>query len=209
MLLGKRFSFSWRCVMPRAIAFPIRLLIIERHQAGHSLSAIAQELQLSYRTVRTFWQGYCANGDAGLQNNYADCGPSSRAFPHDLQRAAISLKTDHRRWGAGLIQLQLRKLFPDQRLPSWRTLQRWWQQDGVQIQRRRAPPAARGRGQQPHQVWQLDAKERIRLEDGSLNSVASVVNEASGALLAARPFPPGLLVAGAAECGASLLAPGL
>jgi transposase len=195
--------------MPRAIPFPIRLDIIERHLAGQSLAAIAQELQLSYRTVRTFWRRYCDSGNAALQPNYARCGPTTRAFPHNLQHAARTLKTDHPRWGAGLIQLQLRKLFPSQTLPSWRTLQRWWQQDGLQPERRRAPPVARGRGQQPHEVWELDAKERIRLQDGSWSSVVSVVDEASGALLSARPFPPALLVAVAPHERAGLLAPGL
>jgi len=195
--------------MPRAIPYPIRQDIIQRHQAGHSLAAIAQELQLSYRTVRTFWRRYCASGDAGLQPSYARCGPQQRAFPPNLQHAARTFKRDHPRWGAGLIQLQLRKQFPSQPLPSWRTLQRWWQQDGLQPARRRAPPVARMRGQQPHEVWELDAKERIRLQDGSWSSVVSVVDEASGALLAARPFPPALLDPAASHGCADVVAPGI
>ena len=193
--------------MPRAIPYPIRQDIIQRHQAGQPLSAIAHELQLSYRTVRTFWQRYCANGDAGLQISYVHCGPAQRTFPRVLQDAASTLKRDHPRWGAGLIQLQLREQFPSQPLPSWRTLQRWWQQAGLQPARRRVPPPRRTRGHQPHEVWELDAKERIRLQDGSWSCVLSVVDEASGALLDARPFPPALLDTGASEQRPSLHAP--
>ena len=185
--------------MPRAIAYPIRQDIIQRHQAGQSLSAIAHELLVSYRSVRAFWQRYRSSADAGLQTHYLHCGPSQRSFPSLLYQAASSLKRDHPRWGAGLIQLQLRKQFPSQPLPSWRTLQRWWQQDGLSAARPRLPVPRRTRGGQPHEVWELDAKERIRLQDGSWSCVLSVVDEASGALLDATPFPPALLDAGASE----------
>jgi hypothetical protein len=46
--------------MPRAIPYPIGLDIVERHQDGHSLAAIAHDLQLSYRSVRTPWRNTCA-----------------------------------------------------------------------------------------------------------------------------------------------------
>lgn len=193
--------------MPRAIPYPIRQDIIERHQTGQSLSSIAQELHLSYRTVRTFWQRYCSCADAGLLNHYSECGPSQRTFPSIVQEAASTLKREHPRWGAGLIQLQLRKQFGAQPLPAWRTLQRWWQQAGLQRARGRLPPARRSRGQVPHQVWELDAKERIHLQEGSWSCVLCAVDEASGALLDARPFPPALLDPGASEQRASLPAP--
>lgn len=195
--------------MPQAIPYPIRQDIIERHQAGQPLSAIAQELQVSYRTVRALWQRYCAQGAAGLQTHYTHCGPTQRTFPHVLQEAASALKREHPRWGAGLIELQLREQFPAQPLPSWRTLQRWWQQAGLQPARRRVPAPRRSRGEQPHEVWELDAKERIRLQDGSWSCVLSVVDEASGALLAATAFPPALLDASVAGHRPSLDAPGV
>jgi len=195
--------------MPRAIAYPIRQTIIQRHQAGQPLASIAKELQLSYRTVRSLWHRYCAAGENALVPNYDQCGSQQRRFPIAVQSAAETLKHQHPSWGAGLIQLQLRKQFPSQPLPSWRTLQRWWQQAGLQPARRRAPPMHRQRGQQPHEVWELDAKERIRLQDGSWSSVVSLVDEASGALLSARAFPPRQLVAGACQCCAGLDAPGV
>lgn len=195
--------------MPRAIPYPIRQEIIQRHQAGQPLRAIAQALQVSYRSVRTFWQRYCATGAAGLQTAYSQCGSSHPGFAQPVQEAALTLKRQHPSWGAGLIHLQLRKLFPAHRLPSWRTLQRWWQHAGLQAPRHRVPPPQRTRGSHPHAVWELDAKERIQLQDGSWSCVVSVVDEASGALLGATAFPPALLDAGAAELCASLDAPAL
>jgi transposase len=190
--------------MPRAIPFAIRQTIIEHHQAGQPLAAIAQEFQLSYRAVRTLWYRYRTDGDAGLQTNYAHCGSAQHHFSTSLQELACSLKRAHPRWGAGLIHVQLHKQFPAQTLPSWRTLQRWWRQAGLQSPRRRAPSVQRTRGQHPHDVWELDAKERIRLQDGSWSCVLSVVDEASGALLAATPFPPALLDAGTCHRRAGL-----
>jgi Helix-turn-helix domain len=195
--------------MPRAIPFAIRQTIIERRQTGHTLAAIAQEFQLSYRAVRTVWYRYRNDGDAGLQTNYAHCGAAQHRFPASLQEFACSLKRAHPRWGAGLIHLQLQKQFPAQPLPSWRTLQRWWRQAGLQSPRRRAASTQRTRGQQPHEVWELDAKERIHLQDGSWSCVLSVVDEASGALLAATTFPPTLLDPRTRHRRASLDAPGI
>jgi hypothetical protein len=61
----------------------------------------------------------------------------------------------------------------------------------------------RQRGQEPHEVWEVDAKERLLLADGSGTSVLTVTDEASGALLGATPFPPVSLESGAADRGAA------
>ena len=46
------------------------------------------------------------------------------------------------------------------------------------------------RGQKVHQVWAVDAKERMRLVDGSDACWLVVTDEASGAILQAEHFPP-------------------
>jgi hypothetical protein len=60
----------------------------------------------------------------------------------------------------------------------------------------------RQRGKEPHAVWEIDAKERLQLGDGSASSVLSVTDEASGALLGATPFPPLSLEPGGGDGGA-------
>jgi hypothetical protein len=52
------------------------------------------------------------------------------------------------------------------------------------------------RGKVPHEVWAVDAKEQIRLGDGSLVSWLTVTDEGSGAILKAELFPPRTLDAG-------------
>jgi hypothetical protein len=41
-----------------------------------------------------------------------------------------------------------------------------------------------------HQVWAVDAKEQMRLKDGSAASWLVVTDEGSGAILDAQAFPP-------------------
>lgn len=54
---------------------------------------------------------------------------------------------------------------------------------------RRAPP--RPRATVPHQIWQLDAKEQVRLADGSRVCWLLATDEASGATLEPEVFPLG------------------
>jgi hypothetical protein len=61
---------------------------------------------------------------------------------------------------------------------------------GVNTAHKRHAQTFHGRGKVPHAVWEMDAKEGIQLGDASASSVVSVVDEASGAALAAQPFPP-------------------
>jgi hypothetical protein len=45
------------------------------------------------------------------------------------------------------------------------------------------------RAQEPHEVWQMDAVERLRLADGSGACWLRLTDECSGAILATQPFP--------------------
>jgi hypothetical protein len=51
------------------------------------------------------------------------------------------------------------------------------------------PPAQRPR--LAHDEWQVDAKERIALEDGSEGCYLNITDTKSNALLKAKAFPPG------------------
>jgi transposase len=192
--------------MPRALSFPYREEIVRRHQAGEPLSTVAQSLHVPYATAKKWWGRYRAHGEAGLQSGYPDCGPQGARTAPAVQQAALALRQEHPTWGAGLIRLQLLAQFPTATLPRERTLQRWFRAAGLQPPRAKRPPIARHRGQQPHAVWEVDAKERMRLRDGSGTSVLSVTDEATGAVLGLVPFPPVSLEPGAPGGGAAGLA---
>ena len=183
--------------MPLAIAKPVREELVRRRLQGESLTAIAADLSLKYRTVRGLWQRYRRQGEQALEPDYGRCGRRGPRFAPPLCEAALALRREHPRWGAGLICLQLREQFPDQEMPSERTVNRWLRQAGLQPLRGKRPQTAQcRRGQKPHEVWQMDAKECIRLGDGQVCSQLSVVDEASGAAVGAIAFPPAVLEPG-------------
>ena len=107
-----------------------------------------------------------------------------------MQETALALKREHPRWGAGLIRVELEQQFPQVALPSVRSLQRWFAEALLQPPRRKRPACVSRRAHQVHEVWQLDAKERMRLADGTGTCVLNISDEASGALLGALVFPP-------------------
>jgi transposase len=187
--------------MPQALPFAIREQIVKRRQAGQTCAQIAIELKVKKRTVEHICNRYRTRGEEGLSTNYSHCGPQQIAFETDIHQAALQMRREHPRWGGGLIRLQLNEPFAQRTLPSVRTLQRWFAREGLSPGRRRRPPVDLTRGKQPHAVWQVDAKERMRLADGSGTSVLDVTDEASGALMGAEVFPPLLLDADVREGG--------
>ena len=187
--------------MPAAIPRPIREELIRRHQAGEPLTEIAEALGLSYRAARGLWRRFRERGEKGLDNAYANCGVPGPRFPKEVCQAALALRREHPRFGAGLIRVKLQDQFPGQALPSERTLNRWIQEAGLQPLRGRRPKVPADWAKAPHEVWQIDAKERLRLADGTDSSQLSVVDEGSGGALGAVPFPPLALEPGAAAGG--------
>ncbi len=187
--------------MPAAIPQPIREELVRRHQAGEPLSEIAKALGLSYRAARGLWRRFREQGEKGLDTDYANCGPPGPRFPKALHQAALALRREHPRFGAGLIRLKLEDQFPGEALPSERTLNRWIQAAGLQPLRGRQPKVPADWAKAPHEVWQIDAKERLRLADGSGCCQLSVVDEGSGAALGAVAFPPLALEPGGSEGG--------
>jgi transposase len=176
--------------MPRALPVSIRQTIVARHQQGESLAAIATALGLSRWTVRAIWRQYRRGGSPGLSPAYPHCGPPQPTSPRPLYLAALVLKRRHPRWGADLICLLLARRWENLAVPTPRTLQHWWRRAGLQHTRARRVPAPPIATSAPHAGWQLDATARLRLADGSGVSWLTVVDEATGAYLAAVVFPP-------------------
>lgn len=177
--------------MPRAIASALREELVRRHLQGCPLVQIAQDLGLRYGSVRLLWRRFLRRGPDGLRCDYDRCGWAGLRFPAEECEAALALRREHPRWGAGLIRLQ----WGAEPAPSCRTLQRWFRAGGLTPVRRKRPPVERRWGRVPHEVWQLDAKEQMHLADGTGTSVLAATDEASGAVLGASVFPPGLLEA--------------
>jgi hypothetical protein len=179
--------------MPCALPLAVRQQIIELKTKGSSLQSIAKERQLGYATLRRLWQRYKAAGTSGLTPRYDSCGPAPgfRCTPL-IYRAAVWLKRRHPHWGAALIREILKERYQDLAVPADRTLQHWFKTKKLYKLKSRFPvlqtPAPWAT--QVHEVWQIDAKEKLKLLSGQKASYLSVVDEHSGALLRAVVFPP-------------------
>ena len=175
--------------MPAAIAVPIRKEIVERRIRGESFRQISREMDMGYDSVRAVWRHWEKHGK--LSPNYANCSqPGPRKAPQ-MTEHALAMKRDHPRWGAKLILIKLAEEFPDETLPSERTLQRWFRRLGLNNGR----DIKKGgkiieRGKEAHEVWAIDAKEKIKLADESKVSWLTITDEGSGAILDATVFPP-------------------
>lgn len=177
--------------MPSAIAVPIRKKIIEYRQQGETIAHIADTLKQSYWSVRNLVRRYRDHGLSGLTPNYKNCGASTTRHSQRVYRGALWLKRHHPDWGAGLILVLLKERWPTSKMPTERTLQRWFKAKGLTRQaNRRLPSEKREPARFVHEVWQLDATSHQGLEDGSPASWMTLVEEVSGAHLCSQVFPP-------------------
>jgi hypothetical protein len=75
-------------------------------------------------------------------------------------------------------------------------LQRWFRQAGLApAPRGRRPHSGSGRARQPHEVWQVDATEHVRLANGQQVSWLRIVDEHTAAVLDTTVFPHGVWAA--------------
>lgn len=195
--------------MPAALPRKIRKAIIERRQAGDSFAAISRELEVYYGTVRNICDHYHQTGH--LQPNYQACAQEGVRKDPAIYQRAIELKQLHPGWGAGLIWVELAEEFAENDLPCERSLQRWFHRAGlVEKQGKDLRPEGKiQRGKQVHEVWALDAKEQIQLANGDFASWVAMTDEASGAMLEARAFPPEEMESGASDDGEGMVRGGV
>ena len=174
---------------------------MERREAGESYASIGRDLALPYITVRKVYQHYQQTGR--LEASYDQCRPKGVRSAEAIYQKALEIKSHHSGWGAGLIWVELTELFEASNVPSVQTLQRWFQRGNVnrKTDPDRVQNMAVQRGIGAHEVWALDAKEQIRLGDGSYASWLTISDEGSGAILSVRLFPPQVLGTGRATGG--------
>lgn len=191
-----RLVFPGRRAMPRPVASLVRQAVVQRFQSGESAAMIAEALTLPVRTTREILAQFQRRGDPALKPDYTACGRQQSEENAQVSKAALALRQQHPKWGAGRILIELRPQFPGDTLPSERTLQRW-------LRDQSAPPAPAGRPSKseyvralvPHEVWQVDAGEQKRLASGKMISWLRFVDECSGGVLktfvfSRRPLQP-------------------
>jgi hypothetical protein len=175
-------------------------------QQGFATAELAERFRLPARTVRHLLQRGRRGGriaPAGYHRvNPLDLGSAS-----DLFRCVLDLKEQHPDWGARFLLGVLAKTFPQEPLPSERTLRRWLRRSGQP-----AAPAGRrcqrlARAERPHQRWQVDACDQMPLTSGEQISWLRGVDECTGTVLGTVVFPPGAIQPGAARPGPGAVPP--
>ena len=176
--------------MPGPIPVPVRQAMFRLWQQGHATLQIATSLDLPASTVRRLLQRFRHRGVDGIPADYHHRA-AGEAVPSEMMQTAVRLRQEHPTWGAGLIRVQLLQEALERPVPSERTLQRWFVRAGLSpAPAGRTPRVALARATEPHETWQMDAKEHIRICKSEEVSWLRLIDECSGAVLWTAVFPP-------------------
>jgi hypothetical protein len=134
---------------------------------------------------------FARRGADGIDPDYRRCGQDQpgRTAAERVEQVCQT-RREHPRWGSEMIRLELDGA--DAVLPCARTIRRHLQNAGLQpapAGRRPSSYPRVPRAEQPHQGWQIDASEELRLQSGVKVCWLRVVDEASGAFLKTLVFP--------------------
>jgi hypothetical protein len=183
--------------MPRAIPVAIRQQLWERHRRGEPTATLAVAYGVLPRAVRALCRRLRLGGPEALRPHYHAPPAPPHAKPAPCRADLLQLRREHPTWGAAWLLTLLRQRFPDRPWPAPRTAQRWLKAAGLNpAPRGRRPASNASRAVQPHEVWQMDGAECIRLADGEPVCWLRVVDELTGAALQTTIFPPGSSLSG-------------
>jgi transposase len=176
--------------MGQATNLALRERLMELRQGGQTLKAISEALGLPYSTTKKLNRRFREKGELGLAPDYQNCGKQSGYIGEPYQELARQLKELHPGWGAPRLRVELSLTQqPPGKLPSIRTLQRWYRKWGLIRPRRKGAEPTIGRSTAPHNIWEVDAKENLSLSDGRPGCYLTIGDEKSGAWLEALVFP--------------------
>jgi hypothetical protein len=145
---------------------------------GRSLNQLANELGCSKACARKWWRVGRKHGLDGLHNTGTNTITTllNRFDPLVAERA-LYLKQQHPRRGPTRILLELTedKSLSGVRLPKRSQLAAYFKQVCPELlAERKARPPAPPPAREVHQLWQIDSKENLRLQDGTIATVLDV-----------------------------------
>ncbi|MBL7809885.1 MAG: helix-turn-helix domain-containing protein [Saprospiraceae bacterium] len=177
--------------MGQAKSIAVRQQIIQLKQSGQTHAQVSEALHIGIGTVQNIWKRYRAGGEAALCVSYERCGLRVKQVDEIAFRLVRLIKHLHPSWGVPLILLKVSEKYPTLRLRSIRQYQRRiFSSSGKLPTSILPPPIPVDQSRIAHDSWQIDAKERFSMQNGVETCYLTVVDEGTGALLAARAFPP-------------------
>lgn len=160
----------------------VRELIINEKLSGKTLLKISAEQSVSYSTVRRIWQRYQAGGFENIKPRYQNCGLKRPKY-YQMYRRCIWLKRHHSSWGAPYILTLIEEKYSQEALPTARMVQKWFKSKHLGKPKMQREEQQIAKVKQVHDCWQIDAKENIKLADGTGTCYLTTVDVKSGAVL--------------------------
>lgn len=169
------------------ISYDFRIKIIEGRKSGKTFDQIAEQYGFSVSGVKKIWRQFQLLGEPGLQPQYSHSGRPP-VFAEQIKELIALQKTGQQ--GGPFIRSVLEDKYPELKIPHERTMQRWWQSQGINRPKGRRKKNNSNWSNEVHHTWQIDGKEQISLGNGQEVSWMNIADEASSSNLLARVFPP-------------------
>ena len=132
-------------------------VLLEPERTGESVAEVCRRHEISRETFYSYRRRYLAEGLAGLEPRSRRPRSSPARLEPGLELEIVSLRKQHRRWGARRIRAELSRAGVDP--PARSTIHRVLVRNAlVAPQKRRAAKASkRFERPRPNDLWQIDA----------------------------------------------------
>lgn len=177
----------------RATTIQQRQAIADLTAQGQSYQAVAQQLGLSFWTVRKWARQGKRGGLAALISvmGRPATGPMAETDLR-VRYVGLRLKRQHPTWGAAYILKKMRERpsLQGQSLPKATTLWRYWRSFGDRLWPKRRPVEAKlPQAGVAHGVWQMDAKESVLVAGVGVVTIDQARDEFGRATVMHRVHP--------------------
>ena len=166
--------------------------IWQQKQHGRSLADISKELNCAYETARKWWR-HRRDGTQPRARGRAAEGILS-SYPAAVRGQAIALKQRYPHRGPEKVRLDLQDALQlaDTELPSGSRLAALFKAacpEAVKAyQRRQYPEVAPLAARAPHELWQMDGKEKVAVEENDVATVLNIRDPYSSLMIHSQPF---------------------
>jgi hypothetical protein len=183
--------------MSAAKEIKLRLQVVEAWRQGSSYQDLSVRYGVSYFTVRKWCLRWQEDNESGLVPRYANCGARFCPQTDKAFRLVRLVAHQHPDWGIPYILCRISRDYPQLPLKGARHYQRHTKRGKNKVARSTLPKAEPvDRARTPHEVWQIDAKERILLKDGSEACYLNITDEKTSAILKTYAFSPWAYLSG-------------
>ena len=164
-----------------------RLLMVQEHEAGMSISEAAEIYGVSRRTAYKWLARYAEQGVEGLSNLSRRPQHSPNQVSAEVESAIVAARLRWK-WGPGKLRVKLCQQAPTRLWPAVSTIAAILQAKGLVISRRHRPhtPVQRppyAAADEPNSVWCADYKGWFRSGDGTRIDPLTITDSCSRYLL--------------------------